>query len=56
VVTLAWDIEAVRHIFPPIVAARDAIFPALAAAVIAMVAVSLFTPAPAREQLAQFES
>jgi SSS family solute:Na+ symporter/sodium/proline symporter len=54
VVTLAWDIEAVRQIFPPIVAARDAIFPALAAAVIAMVVVSLFTPAPAPEQLAQF--
>jgi SSS family solute:Na+ symporter/sodium/proline symporter len=56
VVTLAWDIEAVREFFPPIIAARDAIFPALAAAVIAMIAVSLFTPRPAPEQLAQFES
>jgi SSS family solute:Na+ symporter/sodium/proline symporter len=55
VVTLAWDIEAVREFFPPIIAARDAIFPALAAAVIAMIAVSLFTPRPAPEQLAQFE-
>jgi SSS family solute:Na+ symporter/sodium/proline symporter len=54
VVTLAWDIEAVREFFPPIIAARDAIFPALAAAVIAMIAVSLFTPRPAPEQLAQF--
>jgi SSS family solute:Na+ symporter/sodium/proline symporter len=54
VVTLAWDMQAVREFFPPIVAARDAIFPALAAAVIAMVAVSVFTPKPAPEQLAQF--
>jgi solute:Na+ symporter, SSS family len=54
VVTLVWDIKAVRSIFPPILAARDAIFPALFAAVIAMVVVSLFTPAPAPEQLAQF--
>jgi SSS family solute:Na+ symporter/sodium/proline symporter len=54
VVTLAWDIQSFREIFPPIVAARDAIFPALAAAVIAMVVVSLVTPKPAPEQLAQF--
>jgi Na+/proline symporter len=56
VVTLAWDTEAVKAFFPPILAARDAIFPALAAAVIAMVVVSLFTPKPAPEQLAKFES
>jgi solute:Na+ symporter, SSS family len=54
VVTLAWDIPAVRGIFPPILAQRDAIFPALAVAVVAMVAVSAFTPPPAPEQLAQF--
>jgi SSS family solute:Na+ symporter/sodium/proline symporter len=54
VVTLAWDIQAVREFFPPIVAARDAIFPALATAVIAMIVVSLFTPKPAPEQLARF--
>jgi SSS family solute:Na+ symporter/sodium/proline symporter len=53
-VTLAWDVQAVREFFPPIVAARDAIFPALAAAVIAMIVVSLFTPKPAPEQLARF--
>jgi SSS family solute:Na+ symporter len=53
-VTLAWDVEAVRNFFPPILAARDAIFPALIAAVVAMVVVSLFTPKPAPEQLAQF--
>ena len=54
VVTLAWDIQAVRDRFPHILAARDAIFPALFAAIIAMVVVSLFTPKPAPEQLAQF--
>jgi SSS family solute:Na+ symporter/sodium/proline symporter len=54
VVTLVWDFEAVRRLFPPNLAARDAIFPALAAAVISMVIVSLATPKPAPEQLAQF--
>jgi SSS family solute:Na+ symporter/sodium/proline symporter len=56
VVTLAWDVPAVKEFchFPPILAARDAIFPALAAAVVAMIVVSLFTPKPAPEQLAQF--
>jgi SSS family solute:Na+ symporter/sodium/proline symporter len=54
VVTLVWDIDAVRKLFPPILAARDAIFPALAAAVISMVVVSLVTPKPVPEQLAQF--
>ncbi len=54
VVTLAWDIPGVKAFFPPILAARDAIFPALIAAVLAMVVVSLFTPKPSAEQLAQF--
>jgi len=54
VVTLVWDIQSVREFFPPILAQRDAIFPALFAAVAAMVVVSLFTPKPAPEQLAQF--
>ena len=54
VVTLAWDVEAVKRNLPQIVAARDAIFPALAAAVIAMVVVSMLTTKPAPEQLAQF--
>jgi SSS family solute:Na+ symporter/sodium/proline symporter len=52
-VTLAWDLPIVQKL-PAIVAQRDAIFPALGAAVIAMVVVSLFTPKPAEEQLAQF--
>jgi SSS family solute:Na+ symporter/sodium/proline symporter len=53
-VTLAWDKEAVRDCFPQILAQRDAIFPALGAALIAMVVVSLFTTKPQDEQLAQF--
>jgi SSS family solute:Na+ symporter len=54
VVTLAWDLPGVRSIFPHILADRDAIFPALFAAVAAMIVVSLFTTKPAPEQLAQF--
>jgi SSS family solute:Na+ symporter/sodium/proline symporter len=54
VVTLVWDLPGVKTSFPKILAERDAIFPALFAAVIAMVAVSALTPAPAAEQLAQF--
>jgi SSS family solute:Na+ symporter/sodium/proline symporter len=53
VITLAWDLKAVRDFFPAILASRDAIFPALFAALIAMVAVSVFTPRPSAAQLAQ---
>ena len=53
-VTLAWDLPAVRGLFPAILAECDAIFPALFAAVAALVVVSLLTPKPAPEQLAQF--
>jgi Na+/proline symporter len=56
VVTLAWDnapLKAAMHL-PAILAQRDAIFPALFAAVAALIVVSLFTPAPAASQLAQF--
>jgi SSS family solute:Na+ symporter/sodium/proline symporter len=55
VVTLAWDVPAVKSLFPSILADRDAIFPALGAAVLAMVVVSFITPAPRQAQLAQFE-
>jgi SSS family solute:Na+ symporter/sodium/proline symporter len=54
VVTLAWDAPAVKALFPPVLAQRDAIFPALFAAVASMIVVSLFTPKPSPEQLAQF--
>jgi SSS family solute:Na+ symporter len=54
VVTLAWDVAAVKALFPPIVAQRDAIFPALFAAVAAMIVVSLLTARPTAKQLAEF--
>jgi SSS family solute:Na+ symporter len=54
VVTLAWDVPGVKTLFPPIIADRDAIFPALIVAVAALIVVSLFTPAPEPSQLAQF--
>jgi len=53
-VTLVWDLQGVRDFFPKILAQRDAIFPALFAAVFALIVVSLFTPKPAAEQLARF--
>jgi SSS family solute:Na+ symporter len=54
VVTLLWDLPAVKAIFPSILADRDAIFPALFVAVAAMILVSLFTRPPTSDQLAQF--
>jgi len=53
VVTLAWDVPGVKTVFPRILAQRDAIFPALIAAVAAMIVVSLFTAKPSAEQLAK---
>ena len=54
VVTLAWDVPGVKALFPPIIADRDAIFPALFVAVAALIVVSLFTAPPRESQLAQF--
>jgi SSS family solute:Na+ symporter len=54
VVTLLWDVPGVKTWFPPILAQRDAIFPALFVSVASMIVVSLFTHAPEPEQLAQF--
>ncbi len=54
VVTLAWDLRWVKNHVPAMLANRDAIFPALAAAILALVVVSAFTPRPTPEQLAQF--
>lgn len=53
-ITLCWGLPGVKALFPPILAQREAIFPALFVAVIAMIAVSMFTPAPEPEQLARF--
>jgi solute:Na+ symporter, SSS family len=54
VVTLSWDLPAVKALFPHVIADRDAIFPALFVAVTALVVVSLFTAPPRESQLAQF--
>jgi SSS family solute:Na+ symporter len=54
VVTLAWDVPGVKTVFPAILAQRDAIFPALIAAVAAMILVSWMTPPPSAAQLAKF--
>jgi SSS family solute:Na+ symporter/sodium/proline symporter len=56
VVTLAWDVPGIKTFFPAILAERDAIFPALGAALLSMVVVSLITPKPRPEQLAQFDT
>ena len=56
VVTLVWDTPGFKQLLhlPALLADRDAIFPALFAAVAALVLVSLFTPKPSAEQLAKF--
>ena len=53
-VTLAWDNLGLKTLFPPLLAQRDAIFPALLAAVAALIVVSAFTPKPRPDQLAHF--
>lgn len=53
VVTLTWDLPGVKGLFPHIIADRDAIFPALFVAIVALIIVSLFTPPPTAQQLAQ---
>jgi SSS family solute:Na+ symporter/sodium/proline symporter len=55
-VTLSWDMNAVQAHLPDVLVGRDAIFPALFAAVFAMIVVSLLTPKPEAAQLAQFEN
>jgi SSS family solute:Na+ symporter/sodium/proline symporter len=52
-VTLAWGIGPIARALPRSLASLEAIFPALAAALIAMILVSCFTPSPSAEQLAQ---
>jgi SSS family solute:Na+ symporter/sodium/proline symporter len=52
-VTVLWD-SVLKHAMPPILADRDAIFPALIAAVVCLVVVSLLTPPPSEEKLKPF--
>jgi SSS family transporter len=51
-VTVFWDV--VKGSLPGWLSARDAIFPALVAAVVCLVVVSALTPAPRREQVELF--
>ena len=46
VVTFFWDIEVVKRNLPPLLAQRDAIFPALIAALVCLVVVSGLTAPP----------
>jgi SSS family solute:Na+ symporter/sodium/proline symporter len=52
-VTVLWD-GILKHHAPAILADRDAIFPALLAAVVCLVVVSLVTPPPSEEKLKPF--
>ena len=53
-VTVTWDTSFVHHHLPAVIADRDAIFPALAIALLSLVVVSLATRPPRQEQVAQF--
>jgi SSS family solute:Na+ symporter/sodium/proline symporter len=54
VVTIGW--EYLTPHLPPLIAARDAILPALVASLVCLFAVSLLTPKPSEAQLAPFAS
>jgi Na+/proline symporter len=51
-ITVAWD--ALKLHLPRLIGERDAIFPALIVSLVALIAVSLLTPRPPAEQIAQF--
>jgi SSS family solute:Na+ symporter/sodium/proline symporter len=53
-ITVTWDIPIVHAQLPPWLAARDAIFPALGAALFCLVFVSMVTKAPSAEALSRF--
>jgi solute:Na+ symporter, SSS family len=53
-VTFFWDVPFVQHHLPAVLASRDAIFPALIAALLCLVVVSLATKPPRQEQVALF--
>jgi SSS family solute:Na+ symporter/sodium/proline symporter len=54
VVTVLWDADFIKHRLPPILAQRDAIYPALIAALISLACVSAMTKPPRPEQVALF--
>jgi SSS family solute:Na+ symporter len=53
-VTFFWDLEAVKRHLPPLLAQRDAIFPALIAALVCLIVVSAWTAPPKAGQVALF--
>jgi SSS family solute:Na+ symporter/sodium/proline symporter len=53
-VTVFWDTAFVHTHFPPVIAERDAIFPALLASLLCLVVVSLATPRPSEAHLRAF--
>jgi solute:Na+ symporter, SSS family len=53
-VTLFWDTALVKSRLPPLLSQRDAIFPALIAALACFIVVSAFTRPPRAEQVALF--
>jgi SSS family solute:Na+ symporter/sodium/proline symporter len=54
ITTVCWDLPIVHRSLPTWLAERDAIFPALVAALLCLVFVSAFTKPPKAEQVAQF--
>jgi SSS family solute:Na+ symporter/sodium/proline symporter len=54
VVTLAWD--RLGPLLPPAIGQQDAILPALLASLVGLLVVSLLSPRPTQEQLAQFQA
>ncbi len=56
VITVFWDTPLVHTHLPLLLADRDAIFPALAVALLCLFGVSLLTAPPAAARLAQFQS
>ncbi len=53
-VTVFWDADIVKHHLPPLLAQRDAIFPALVASLLCLIVVSALTSPPSAEQIAPF--
>jgi SSS family solute:Na+ symporter len=53
-ITFFWDVNGVKQHLPAFLAERDAIFPALLAAVLCLVVVSALTPPPRYEQVSLF--
>ena len=56
VITVFWDTRPVQGHLPALLAGRDAIFPALLAALVCLFGISYATAPPDREKLARFEA